>query len=71
LTLSALDQIGPTVAGIPMLGPALPAMTGLVGLFLGTGRLRKEKESSFNKGMKEGRVAPPTVPSQSSGTINT
>ena len=56
LTLSAPDQVGPTVAGVPMLGPALPAMTGLVGLFLGTGRLRKEKESSFNKGMKEGRV---------------
>jgi hypothetical protein len=55
LTLSTLDQVGPTVAGIPMLGPALPAMTGLVGLFLGTGRLRKEKEASFNKGMKEGR----------------
>jgi len=71
LTLSALDQLGPTVAGIPMLGPALPAMTGLVGLFLGTGRLRKEKESSFNKGMKEGRVAPPTNPTQPLGTINT
>ena len=66
LTLSTLDQIGPTVAGIPMLGPALPAMTGLIGLFLGTGRLRKEKESSFNKGMQEGRVVPPT-----SGTLNT
>ena len=66
LTLSALDQVGPTVAGIPMLGPALPALTGLVGLFLGTGRLRKEKESSFNKGMKEGRNGvPPT------GTIAT
>ena len=59
LTLSALDQIGPTVAGVPVLGPALPAMTGLVGLFLGSGRLRKEKEASFNKGMKEGRLATP------------
>ena len=66
LTLSTLDQVGPTVAGIPMIGPALPAMTGLVGLFLGTGRLRKEKEASFNKGMKEGRVAPP-----SNNTLNT
>ena len=66
LTLSALDQLGPTVAGIPMLGPALPAMTGLVGLFLGIGRLRKEKESSFNKGMQEGRVIPP-----SNSTVNT
>ena len=66
LTLSALDQIGPTVAGVPMLGPALPAMTGLVGLFLGSGRLRKEKEASFNKGLKEGRVATPN-----GGTITT
>lgn len=66
LTLSTLDQIGPTVAGVPMLGPALPAMTGLVGLFLGSGRLRKEKEASFNKGLKEGRVATPN-----GGTITT
>lgn len=66
LTLSALDQIGPTVAGVPMLGPALPAMTGLAGLFLGSGRLRKEKEASFNKGLKEGRVATPN-----GGTITT
>jgi hypothetical protein len=54
LTLNALDQIGPTLAGVPVLGPALPAVTGLVGLFLGAVRLRKEKEASFNKGLKEG-----------------
>lgn len=61
LTLSTLDQIGPTVAGVPVLGPALPALTGLVGLFLGSGRLRKEKEASFNKGLKEGRVTTPAA----------
>jgi len=55
LTLSALDTVGPTVAGLPMLGPALPALTGIVGLFLGSGRLRKEKEASFNKGLEKGR----------------
>lgn len=55
LTLSALDQVGPTLAGVPIVGPALPALTGIVGLFIGSGRLRKEKEASFNKGMKEGR----------------
>jgi hypothetical protein len=55
LTLSALDTVGPTVAGLPVLGPALPALTGIVGLFLGSGRLRKEKEASFNKGMEKGR----------------
>ncbi len=32
LTLSALDTVGPTVAGLPVLGPALPALTGIVGL---------------------------------------
>ncbi len=56
LTLSALDTVGPTVAGLPVLGPALPALTGLAGLFLGSGRLRKEKEASFNKGLDRGRV---------------
>jgi len=54
LTLSALDTIGPTVAGLPVLGPALPALTGIVGLFIGSGRLRKEKEASFNKGLERG-----------------
>jgi hypothetical protein len=55
LTLSALDTVGPTVAGLPVLGPALPALTGIVGLFIGSGRLRKEKEASFNKGLETGR----------------
>jgi len=55
LTLSALDTVGPTVAGLPVLGPALPALTGIVGLFIGSGRLRKEKEASFNKGLDRGK----------------
>ncbi|MFN7022712.1 MAG: hypothetical protein ACK4WH_15520 [Phycisphaerales bacterium] len=55
LTLSALDTVGPTVAGVPVLGPALPALTGIVGLLIGSGRLRKEKEASFNKGLETGR----------------
>ena len=54
ITLSALDDFGPTLAGVPIAGPALPALTGLAGLFIGAGRLRKEKEASFNKGLKEG-----------------
>ncbi|MCC6910065.1 MAG: hypothetical protein IT430_19190 [Phycisphaerales bacterium] len=56
LTLSALDSVGPTLAGVPIVGPALPALTGIVGLFIGSGRLRKEKEASFNKGLKEGKT---------------
>ncbi len=67
LSLSALDEIGPTVAGVPVLGPMLPAASGLLGLFLGSGKLRKEKEASFNKGLDEGRKTT-TV---SSGTVAT
>ncbi len=62
LTLSALDEVGPTLAGVPVAGPALPALTGLVGLFIGAGRLRNEKEASFNKGLEKGRVPTPAVP---------
>lgn len=56
LTLSALDEVGPTIAGVPVVGPALPALTGIVGLFIGASRLRKEKEASYNKGLKVGRA---------------
>lgn len=59
LTLSGLDSFGPTLAGVPVLGPSLPALTGLVGLFVGSGRLRKEKEASFNKGLQRGREFTP------------
>jgi hypothetical protein len=61
LSLSALDEIGPTVAGVPVLGPMLPAASGLLGLFLGSGKLRKEKEDSFNKGLDEGRKTTTTA----------
>jgi len=61
LSLTALSDLGPTLAGVPVAGPALPALTGLAGLFLGAGRLRKEKEASFNKGLKEGRDMSPPV----------
>jgi ferric-dicitrate binding protein FerR (iron transport regulator) len=58
LTLSTLNDMGPTVAGLPVVGPALPALTGLAGLFLGAGKLRKEKEASFNKGLEKARQQP-------------
>lgn len=57
VTLQTLDSIGPTLAGVPVLGPALPLATGLLGVFLGAGRMRKEKEASFNKGLEEGATA--------------
>ena len=53
LTLSAFDTIGPTLGGIPVLAPVLPAATGLLMYFLGAGKLRKEKEASFNAGQKK------------------
>jgi len=68
LTLQALDQVGPTIAGVPVLGPLIPTATGLLGLLLGTGRLRKEKESSYNAGLDRGQqlptpeTGPPVVP---------
>jgi len=54
LTMSAINEMGPSIAGVPILGPALPMLTGLVGMFLGQGRLRREKEASFNKGLRTG-----------------
>jgi hypothetical protein len=56
LTLQAFDQVGPTLAGVPVLGPILPAATGLLGLFLGTARLRKNKEDSYNAGLQRGQA---------------
>lgn len=66
LTLSALDEVGPTLAGVPVLGPSLPALTGLVGLFVGAGRLRKEKEASYNRGLETGRTMAVATASQGS-----
>ena len=63
LTLTALDDIGPSLAGLPIAGPAVPALTGLAGLFIGAGRLRKEKEASFNKGLEKGAANPLPTPS--------
>ena len=57
LTLSALDEVGPTIAGLPVLGASVPVATGLAGLLFGAGRLRKEKEASFNKGLERGSIA--------------
>ena len=63
LTLGAVDQAGPTLAGIPILGPSLPIVSGLVGLFLGRGNVRKEKEASYNAGIdKAADLIPPTKP---------
>lgn len=57
VSLGALDEFGPTLAGIPIVGASLPAFTGLAGLFFGVSRLRKEKEASFNAGLERGSKA--------------
>lgn len=56
LAMNGLNEAGPTLAGIPVLGPSLPVVTALGGLFLGMGRLRKEKEASFRAGLKESKT---------------
>ena len=68
ITLRALDQIGPTIAGVPVLGPLLPALTGLLGMFLikrpgdvskdalakEKDAWTKEKEAAYNKALEVG-----------------
>lgn len=61
LTLTALNDAGPTLAGIPVAGPALPALTAILGLTLGSARLRKEKEASFNKGLAQANNRQPNT----------
>lgn len=69
LTLSALDEAGPMIAGIPMGGALLPVIAGLVGVFLKRpgdvtqAQLRAEKEASFNSGLKKAAaiVSEPTA----------
>lgn len=61
LTLQQLDTFGPTLAGVPVVGASLPALAGLAGLFVGTSRLRREKEASFNSGLKKGAATVKTA----------
>ena len=56
-----LDSVGPALAGVPVLAPALPLLTGLGGLFLRRpgdvtkDDLRKQKEASYNAGLSVGK----------------
>lgn len=64
ITLRALDDVGPSVAGVPVLGPSLPLLAGLAGLFIrrpgdaDKDTLRKEKEASYNAGIEAGKSLP-------------
>jgi hypothetical protein len=63
LTLSALDEAGPAILGLPMGGALLPVVAGLAGLFLKrpgdktAAQVAAEKEASFNSGLKRGAAA--------------
>lgn len=55
LTLNALDDLGPIIAGVPVLGASLPVLTGLIGVFLGTYGKAKGKQDSYNAGIKKAK----------------
>lgn len=54
LAMTGLNDLGPEVAGVPIIGPSFTGLLALGGYFLGTGRLRKEKEKSYNAGLETG-----------------
>lgn len=65
LTMQGLNNLGPTLAGVPVLGPAVPAATGLLAFMLGVSGRGKEKEKSYNAGLKKGKEissGPPAPP---------
>jgi len=55
LTLNALDDLGPIIAGVPVLGASLPVLTGLIGIFLGISGKAKGKQDSYNAGIKKAK----------------
>ena len=60
LTLHALAEVGPTIAGFPVLSGLLPFLTALVGIGIRRpgdvtkDELAKQKEAAYNKALKEG-----------------
>ncbi|MEM8737240.1 MAG: hypothetical protein AAGG38_02015 [Planctomycetota bacterium] len=60
-TLGVLDSVGPAIAGVPVLAPFVPLLTGLGGLVLkrpgdvSKDDLRKQKEDSYNAGLEVGK----------------
>ncbi|MEL6396592.1 MAG: hypothetical protein AAFQ71_11410 [Planctomycetota bacterium] len=54
LALDGLNTLGPSVAGVPVVGPALVGALPIASFFFGQGRLRKQKEASYNAGLTEG-----------------
>ncbi|MFI4860261.1 MAG: hypothetical protein ACIAXF_06220 [Phycisphaerales bacterium JB063] len=60
LSLAAMDEFGSAIAGVPVLGPALPLLAGALGLMVrrpgdvNQKQLAKEKQASFNKALQLG-----------------
>lgn len=53
-TLQQLNDVGPAIAGVPVLGPALPLITGLAGLLVtGPGQTTRKKAEAEKKAESE------------------
>lgn len=61
LSLQGLNQLGPALGGVPVAGPTLVGLLGVGAFVLGRMPLRKEKEASFNSGLKKGAEAAATA----------
>ncbi len=57
LSLQKLNELGPEIAGVPVLGPVAPFATGLIAWMIQGARMRREKEKSHNHGMMLGADA--------------
>lgn len=51
LGLQQLNELGPTLAGVPVLGPSSTVLLGIAGYAFGQRNKRKEKEKSYNAGL--------------------
>lgn len=63
LAMTGLDELGPTIMGIPVIGPLAPGLGMLATYFIGAGNVRKQKEKSYNAGIDKGAATatkPPT-----------
>ncbi len=52
-SLQQIDEYGPMLGGVPVAGPALVGLSGLLSFWLGRSNQRREKEASYGKGRKD------------------
>ena len=53
VALQQLETFGPALGGVPVAGPGLVGLSGVLAFVLGRGNLRREKEGSYAKGRKD------------------